>query len=121
MMRSSSEADLGQPRMVLNIKEEDISAHNELTSSYWYYVIMQLVRFSKHVETYVTYLNRLQVALFKQVSEAIARLKYLYIKFPTADMLPQIKLDFWRISAFSNVVETIDCTHIKIPCPGGGR
>ncbi len=57
--------------------------------------------------------------IIKRVSEAIARLKIHYIQFPTADMLPQIKLDFWRICAFPNVVGTIDCTHIKIPCPGG--
>ncbi len=57
--------------------------------------------------------------IIKRVSEAIARLKIHYIQFPTADMLPQIKLDFWRICAFPNVVGTIDCTHINIPCPGG--
>ena len=57
--------------------------------------------------------------IIKRVSEAIARLKIHYIQFPTADMLQQIKLDFWRICAFPNVVGTIDCTHIKIPCPGG--
>ena len=57
--------------------------------------------------------------IIKRVSEAIARLKINYIQFPTADMLPQIKLDFWRICAFPNIVGTIDCTHIKIPCPGG--
>ena len=38
--------------------------------------------------------------IIKCVSEAVARLKIHYIKFPTADMLPQIKLDFWRICAF---------------------
>ena len=57
--------------------------------------------------------------IIKRVSEAIARLKIHNIQFPTADMLPQIKLDFWRICALPNVVGTIDCTHIKIPCPGG--
>ncbi len=57
--------------------------------------------------------------IIKRVSEAIARLKIHYIQFPTADMLPQIKLDFWRICAIPNIVGTIDCTHIKIPCPGG--
>ncbi len=57
--------------------------------------------------------------IIKRVSEAIARLKIHYIQFLTADMLPQIKLDFWRICAFPNDVGTIDCTHIKFPCPGG--
>ncbi len=49
------------------------------------------------------------------VSEAIARLKINYIQFSTAGMLPEIKLDFWRICAFPHVVGTIDCTHIKTP------
>ena len=57
--------------------------------------------------------------IIKRVSEAIARLKIHYIQFPTPDMVPQIKLDFWRICAFPNIVGRIDCTHIKIPCPGG--
>ena len=57
--------------------------------------------------------------IIKRVSEAIARLKNNYIQFPTADMLPQVKLDFWRICAFPNVVGTVGCTQIKIPCPGG--
>ena len=34
-------------------------------------------------------------------------------------MLQQPKLDFWRICAFPSVVGAIDCTHIKIQCPGG--
>ena len=57
--------------------------------------------------------------VMKRVSEAIARIKYNYIQFPAADLLQQIKIDFWRICAFPNVVGTIDFTHIKIPCPGG--
>ncbi|CAB4010465.1 Hypothetical predicted protein [Paramuricea clavata] len=59
--------------------------------------------------------------IIKRVSEAIAGLKKHYIQFPTADIPPPIKLDFWRICAFPNVVGTIDCTHIKIPCPGGAN
>ena len=57
--------------------------------------------------------------IIKRVSEAIARLRNNYITFPEGDILDQIKLDFWRICAFPNVVGAIDCTHIKIPCPGG--
>ena len=45
-----------------------------------------------------------------------------FIQFPAADLLvAQIKLDFWRICAFSKVVERIDCTHMKIQFPGGGN
>ena len=36
-----------------------------------------------------------------------------------ATSLPHIKLDLWRMCAFPNIVCMIDCTHIKIPCPGG--
>ena len=56
--------------------------------------------------------------IIKHVSEAIARLKNHYIQFPTSELLPQTKLKFWRICAFPIVVATIDCTHIKILCPG---
>ena len=58
--------------------------------------------------------------IIKRVSEAIARLKNNYITFPAGEMLEQLKLDSWRICAFPSVVGAIDCTHIKIPCPGGG-
>ena len=33
--------------------------------------------------------------------------------------MQQLKLDFCRICAFPSVVGAIDCTHIKIQCPGG--
>ena len=57
--------------------------------------------------------------IIERVSEAIARVKIHYIQFPTAELLQQTKLEFWRICAFPNVVGTIDCTHIKISYPGG--
>ena len=57
--------------------------------------------------------------IIKRVSEATACLKNIYITFPDGDMLQQLKLDFWRICAFPSVVGAIDCTHIKIQCPGG--
>ena len=57
--------------------------------------------------------------IIKRVSEAIARLKNIYITFPDGDMLQQVKLDFWKICAFPSVVGAIDCAHIKMQCPGG--
>jgi hypothetical protein len=57
--------------------------------------------------------------IIKRVSEAIARLRNNYIIFPEGDFLDQLKLDFWRICAFPNIVDANDITHIKIPSPGG--
>jgi hypothetical protein len=51
--------------------------------------------------------------IIKRVSEAIARLRNNYIIFPEDDFLDQLKLDFWRICAFPNVVDAIDCTYIN--------
>ena len=59
--------------------------------------------------------------IIKRVSEAIARLRNNYITFPEGDGLDQVKLDFWRLCALPNVVGAIDCTHIKILCPGGAN
>ena len=53
--------------------------------------------------------------IIKRISEAIARLKNEYIRFPPGHLLSQTKVDFWRIGGFPGVVGTIDCTHIKIP------
>ena len=57
-------------REILNIIAPAISGHNERGNPIPHtafvdinYVIMHLVRFSRHVETCVTYLNRLQVEL----------------------------------------------------------
>ena len=41
-----------------------------------------------------------------------------YITFPEGYVMDQLKLDFWRIYVFPSVVGAIDCTHIKISCPG---
>ncbi len=113
-------------REMLNIIEADISAHNErgnpipaenkllLTLRYY-----ETGTFQEACGDLCDISQASASRIIKCISEAIARLKIHYIKFPTADMLPQIKLDFWRICAFPNVFETIDCTHIKIPCPGG--
>jgi hypothetical protein len=113
---------------ILNIIEADISAHNERGNP-----IPAEIKLLLTLRYYAT--GTFQEAcgdlcdisqpsasrIIKRVSEAIARLKIHYIQFPTADMLPQIKLDFWRMGTFPNVVGMIDCTHIKIPCPGGAN
>ena len=112
-------------REIINIIEENIPAHNErgnpipagikLLLALRYYATGTFQQACGDLcDTSQSSASR----IIKQVSEAIARLKNQYIKFPTADMLPQIKLEFWRICASPNVVGTIDCTHIKIPCPG---
>ncbi len=113
---------------MLNIIEADISAHNErgnpIPAEIKLFLLtlrfVQLARFRKHIEGDLCDISQLTASrIIKRVFEAIARLKIHYIQFPTADMLPQIKLGFWRICAFPNVVGTINCAHIKVPCPGG--
>ncbi len=113
-------------REMLNIIEADISAHNERGNPIPAEIKLLLTLRYYATDTFqeacgdLCYISQPSASrIIKCVSEAIARLKIHYIQFPTADMLPQIKLDFWRICAFPNVVGTIDCTHIKIPCPGG--
>ena len=113
-------------REMLIIIEVDISAHNEqgnpipadikLFLTLRYYATGTFQQASADL----CEISQLSAScIIKRISEAIARLKQNYIQFPAVDMLRQIKLDFMRICAFPNVVETIDCTHIKIPCPGG--
>ena len=91
----------------------------QVSSSYWHYVNYATGTFQQAYGDLCDISQPSARRIIKQVSEAIARLKNQYIKFPTSDMLPQIQLEFWRICAFPNVVGTIDCTHIKIPCPWG--
>ena len=57
--------------------------------------------------------------IIKRVSESIARLHNEYINFPQGPAARKTKLEFWRIRRFPGVLGTIDCTHIKISCPGG--
>ncbi|XP_023931601.1 putative nuclease HARBI1 [Lingula anatina] len=57
--------------------------------------------------------------IIKRVSEGIASLKPQFIRFPEGQELQNMKLGFWRIAGFPGVVGAIDCTHIKIPSPGG--
>ena len=114
-------------REILNIIEEDISAHTERGNPVPAGIKLLLALRYYGTGTFQQACGDLcdtsqpsaASRIIKQVSEAIARLKNHCIKFPTADMLPQIKLEFWRICTFPNVVGTIDCTHIKIPRPGG--
>ena len=68
----------------------------------------------------LTYISQPSASrIIKRVSEAIARLKNNYIAFPEGELLNDTKRDFWRIGEFPGVVGAIDCTHIKIVCPGG--
>ncbi|XP_028407526.1 putative nuclease HARBI1 [Dendronephthya gigantea] len=101
-------------REMFDIIEADISAHNERGNP-----IPAEIKLLLTLRYYATGTFQEAYADLKCVSEAIARLKVHYIKFPAVEMLQQTKLEFWRICSFPNVVGAIDCTHIKIPCPGG--
>ena len=56
--------------------------------------------------------------IIKRQSKEVAHLKNNYITFPKGDVMDQLKLDFRRIYVFPSVVGAIDCTNIKISCPG---
>ena len=112
-------------RELLDIIRPEISAHNErrkpipadiqllMTLRFYATGTFQLA-----CEDLCEISKRSASRIIKRVSEAIARLRNNYIIFPEGDFLDQLKLDFWRICAFPNVVDAIDCTHIKIPSPG---
>lgn len=54
------------------------------------------------------------------VSTAIARMSNRYIHFPrTIEGKEELKLRFYRIARFPNVLGAIDCTHVRIESPGG--
>lgn len=55
----------------------------------------------------------------KRVARAIASLRNRYIKFPGRQELPQVMYKFSQIGGIPGVIGSIDCTHVKITCPGG--
>lgn len=54
-----------------------------------------------------------------KVSKAIAANHQEFINFPTPNEVPTAKYKFSKIGGLPGVIGTIDCTHIKICCPGG--
>lgn len=55
--------------------------------------------------------------IIRNVSVAIAVHSRQYIKYP--EHFGQLAVDFQDIAGFPNVTGAIDCTHVKIPSPGG--
>lgn len=53
----------------------------------------------------------------KETTLAIAALRPRYVCFP--DDLDELKMNFWRIARFPNVIGAIDCTHVRLLSPGG--
>ena len=112
-------------RELLDIISPDISAHNDRGKTFPADIQLLLT-----LRFYAT--GTLQLAcgdfceisepsasqIIKRVSEAIARLRNNYITFPEGAILDEFKRDFWRICVFPNAVGAIDCTQIKILCPG---
>lgn len=57
--------------------------------------------------------------IVKRVSEAIVRLRKDFITFPeTEEQQGKVKLGFFNIAKFPNILGCIDCTHVKIQSPG---
>ena len=42
-----------------------------------------------------------------------------FINFPTPNEIPNAKYRFFQIGGLPGVIGTIDCTHLKLCCPGG--
>lgn len=50
-----------------------------------------------------------------RVSEAIARLRPRYIKFPSTEQeIRKEQLGFYNIARFPRVIGCIDCTHVRV-------
>uniref|UniRef100_A0AAR5PJ70 DDE Tnp4 domain-containing protein n=1 Tax=Dendroctonus ponderosae TaxID=77166 RepID=A0AAR5PJ70_DENPD len=57
-----------------------------------------------------------------QVTDAIARLRPIYVRFPeTQAEILSTKQTFYGIARFPYVVGAIDCTHVRIQSPGGNE
>lgn len=57
--------------------------------------------------------------IIKRVSAAIVTLRPEFVKFPnTSEEQENVKMEFYNISRFPNVLGCIDCTHVKIQSPG---
>ncbi|CAK1580296.1 unnamed protein product [Parnassius mnemosyne] len=58
--------------------------------------------------------------IVKRVSQAIVSLRREFIIFPDTNRdQDRVKIDFYDIARFPNVLGCIDCTHVKIQSPGG--
>ncbi len=56
-----------------------------------------------------------------RVSRKIAALRGEVIQFPSPAELPRLQRDFMELGGIPGIVGAIDCTHIPIRSPGGGR
>ncbi|KAK4875391.1 hypothetical protein RN001_011813 [Aquatica leii] len=57
-----------------------------------------------------------------RVSIALPRIRQRFIKMPsTAQEVARFRQGFFNIGRFPRCVGAIDCTHIKIQSPGGGK
>lgn len=54
--------------------------------------------------------------IVKKVTEAIAQLRTMIIKFP--DNLSTLQDGFYEIASFPRVIGALDCTHVAIKSPG---
>ncbi|XP_018565347.1 putative nuclease HARBI1 [Anoplophora glabripennis] len=57
--------------------------------------------------------------IITRVVRAIAAYREQYISFPEGPEVDVVKEDFFHIGNCPSIVGAIDCTHIKIKCPGG--